>query len=425
MKYIIPPVKGTRDFYPEQMAVRTWLYNTVRGVSESYGYQEWDAPFLENMELYAAKSGEELVKKQSYVFTDRGGDEITLRPELTPSLARMIAQKQGELIFPARWWSFGPFWRYEKMQKGRSREFFQWNIDLLGVDSPEADAELVAIAAAFLKAVGLTPAQARICVNNRRFMDAEFEALGIPTEKKANVSGLVDRREKMEPDAWDANALEIGLTPKQREGLKSLLADGERWRKSEELVRMFAALRSLGLKDYVQFDPNIVRGLLYYTGTVFEAFDISGCVRRAILGGGRYDNLLCDVGGEPLPAVGFAMGDVVIGLILQELGLIPPLPVTPAAVLVTVFSPDLLPASYSLAADLRRSGLNVTCYPEPAKLPRQFKFADRMGMRVVLVIGPDEAAAGKVTLKNLKNGTQETIARAEAAASIKCLLESG
>ena len=424
MRNIIPPVKGTRDFYPEQMAMRTWLYNTVRNVSESFGYQEWEAPLLESLELYAAKSGEELVKKQSYVFTDRGGDEITLRPELTPSLARMIAQKQGELVFPARWWSFGPFWRYEKMQKGRSREFFQWNIDLMGVNSPEADAELVTIAAAFLKAVGLTPAQARISVNNRRFLDAQFELIGIPPEKKADVSGLVDRREKMEPERWDANVVEIGLTPKQLDGLKSLLADGERWRKSEELLRLFAALESMGLKEYVQFDPNIVRGLLYYTGTVFEAFDISGGVRRAILGGGRYDNLLRDVGGELLSGVGFAMGDVVIGLILQELGLVPQLPVTPSAVLVTVFSQDLLSTSYSLAADLRERGLNVTCYPEAAKLPKQFKFADRMGMCAVLVIGPDEAAAGKVTLKNLKDGTQATFARGDAIRSVKRVLES-
>jgi len=423
MKNIIPPVKGTRDFYPEQMAIRTWLYNTIRGISESFGYQEWDAPFLETLDLYAAKSGEELVKKQSYVFTDRGGDEITLRPELTPSLARMVAARQNELAFPARWWSFGPFWRYERPGRGRAREFFQWNIDMLGVNSPEADAELVAIAATFLKVVGLAPAQAHICVNNRRFMDAEFDALGILPAKKADVSGLVDRRVKMEPEPWETNALEIGLTSQQLDGLKSLLADGELWRKSEELVRLFAALESLGLKEYVQFEPNIVRGLLYYTGTVFEAFDISGGVRRAILGGGRYDNLLRDVGGEPLSGVGFAMGDVVIGLILKELGLLPALPITPAAVLVTVFSPDLLPASYSLAADLRGAGLNVTCYPEPAKLPRQFKFADRMGMRVVLVLGPDEAAAGKVTLKNLADGTQETIARGEVIGSIKSLLE--
>jgi len=424
MRKIILPVKGTRDFYPEQMAVRTWLYNTVRGVSESFGYQEWEAPLLETLELYAAKSGEELVKKQSYVFTDRSGDEITLRPELTPSLARMIAQKQSELAFPARWWSFGPFWRYEKMQKGRSREFFQWNIDLLGVNSPEADAELVAIAAAFLKAVGLTPTQARIFVNNRRFLDTQFDALGISPEKKADVSSLVDRREKMESERWETNALEIGLTPQQLDGLKSLLADGERWRKSDELVRLFAALESLGLKEYVQFDSNIVRGLLYYTGTVFEAFDITGAVRRAILGGGRYDNLLGDVGGEPLPGVGFAMGDVVIGLILKELELLPSFPISPATVLVTVFSPDLLLTSYTLATDLRSAGLNVICYPEPVKLSRQFKFADRMGIRAALVFGPDEAETGTVTLKNLTNGMQETVTRDQVASSVKRVLES-
>jgi histidyl-tRNA synthetase len=423
MKNIISPVKGTRDFYPEQMAVRNWLYATVRRVSESFGYQEWEAPILESLALYAAKSGEELVKKQSYVFTDRGGDEITLRPELTPSLARMIAQKQGELAFPARWWSFGPFWRYEKTQKGRSREFFQWNIDMLGVNSPEADAELVAIAAGFLKTAGLTPDQARIFVNNRRFMDTEFELLGISADIKAEVSGLVDRREKMEPAAWDAYALETGLTAKQLDGLKTLLADGEAWRRSEELVRLFAALEALGAAEYVKFDPNIMRGLLYYTGTVFEAFDVSGSVRRAILGGGRYDNLLRDVGGETLSGVGFAMGDVVIGIVLQELGLIPQLAVTPASVLVTVFSPELQPESLKLAAELRNSGLNVTCYPEPAKLPRQFKFADRMGMRAVAVLGPDEAAQGQVTLKDLASGTQAITGRADLPAAIRHILE--
>jgi len=424
MKKIITPVKGTRDFYPEQMAIRNWLYNTVRSVSESFGYQEWDAPFLETLNLYAAKSGDELVKKQSYVFTDRGGDEIALRPELTPSLARMIAARQNELVFPARWWSFGPFWRYERPGRGRSREFFQWNIDMLGTSSPEADAELVAVAAAFLKAVRLSPNQSRIYVNDRRFMDSEFDNLEISAGIKREVSGLVDRRSKMDSNSWETSAMEIGLTSRQLDGLISLLNDKERWQKSGELVRFFDTLESLGIKEYVQFDPNIVRGLLYYTGTVFEAFDIGGDVRRAILGGGRYDNLLRDVGGEPLPCVGFAMGDVVINIILNELGLIPSLPAVPAEVLVTVFSQDLLLASYSLASDLRQDGLNVICFPEPAKLPRQFKFADRMGMNVVLVLGPDEAAAGKVTLKNLKTGTQEAIARSKINKSVRLILES-
>jgi histidyl-tRNA synthetase len=424
MQNTIPPVKGTRDFYPEQMGIRTWLYNTVRGVSESFGYQEWDAPFLETIDLYAAKSGEELVKKQSFVFTDRGGDEITLRPELTPSLARMVAARQKEMVFPVRWWSFGPFWRYERPGRGRSREFFQWNIDLLGVNSPEADAEMVAIAAGFLKAVGLTPEQARIYINNRRFMDAEFETLGISQEMKVEVSNLVDRREKKESEPWESNALEIGLTAKQLNGLKSLLADGERWHNSMELVRLFRTLESLGIQEYVQFDPNIMRGLLYYTGNVFEAYAISGGVRRAILGGGRYDNLLVDVGGEQLPAVGFAMGDVVISLILQELGLLPSLPISPAKVLVTIFSQDLLMASFTIAEDLRRSGLNVNCYPEAAKLPKQFKYADRMGMRVVLVLGPEEVANRKVTIKNLRNGTQQTIPQDKVIDSVRNILES-
>ncbi len=419
MKRLIPPVKGTRDFYPPQMAFRNWLYATVRQVSEAFGYQEWEAPMLEHLDLYAAKSGEELVKKQSYVFTDRGGDEITLRPELTPSLARLVAQKQGELVFPLRWWSWGPFWRYEKMQKGRAREFFQWNVDMIGVNSPEADAELIAVAATFLRTVGLTPQQARIFVNSRRLMEAEFDALGIPPEQRSDVSSLVDKRDKMEAKAWEAYAREIGLSPEQWSGLLSLLADGERWQKSEELRRLFAALEALGVREYVQFDAGVVRGLLYYTGTVFEAFDLTGGVRRAILGGGRYDNLLADVGGEPLAGVGFAMGDVVISIILQELGLAPSLPVMPASVLVTIFDENFWLASLALAAELRRAGLKVVCYPEPARLPRQFKFADRMGIRFVLVLGPDEAEQGAVTLKDLLQGTQETLPRQEVIARLQ------
>ncbi len=421
-KPIIQPVKGTREFYPEEMAQRNFIYEKARQASQTFGYQEWDAPFLETIELYAAKSGEELVKEQSFVFPDRGGDLITLRPELTPSLARMIAQKQSELAFPVRWWSFGPFWRYERPQRGRSREFFQWNVDMLGVNSPEADAELIAVAATFLKLVGLTPQQAAIFVNNRRLMDAQFDALGIPLEKRLEVSNAVDRRSKMDPAKWDEYVLELGLSQEQLAGLKQILSDYKLWQKSDELARLFKALEALGVREYVQFDPNIMRGLLYYTGTVFEAFDVSGSVRRAILGGGRYDNLLRDVGGDPLSGVGFAMGDVVIGIILKEKGLIPPFVPTPAPVLVTIFDESLWMESFALAAELRAAGINVTSYPEPAKLPKQFKFADRMGVRVTLVIGPDEAAAGKVTVKNLATSTQETVARAEVVQTIRKIL---
>ena len=424
MKNIIQPVKGTREFYPEAMALRNFIHEKVRAASQAFGYQEWDAPYIESIELYAAKSGEELVKKQSFVFEDRGGDSVALRPELTPSLARMIASRQGELTYPLRWWSFGPFWRYEQPQKGRTREFFQWNIDMLGVDSPEADAELIGVAAAFLRSVGLDPQQATIFVNDRRLMDSEFDALGIEQTKRLDVSNLIDRRSKMKPEAWDEYALEIGLTKKQVEALKDILTNFDLWKKSDRLVRLFTALEALGTKEYVKFDPNIVRGLLYYTGTVFEAYELSGSLKRAILGGGRYDNLLAEVGGQPLPGVGFAMGDVVIGIILQEKGLLPEFIPSPAPVLVTVFDDSLLLKSYALAAELRRSGLNVIVYPEAAKLPKQFKFADKMKMKVALTIGTDEAEKGLVAVKNLLNGNQQIVPQSEAVKAVRAILES-
>ncbi|MEK6750804.1 MAG: histidine--tRNA ligase [Chloroflexota bacterium] len=419
----IQSVKGTREFYPEQMSLRNFIYEKMRAASQAFGYQEWDAPFIETIDLYAAKSGEELVKKQSFTFQDRGGDFVTLRPELTPSLARMIAAKQGELTYPVRWWSFGPFWRYESPQKGRSREFFQWNIDMLGVNSPEADAELIAIAATFLRSVRLNPQLATIFVNNRRLMESEFDALGVAPDKRLEVSNLVDRRSKMEPAKWEAYAFELGLTQVQVDGLKDILGDFDLWKKSDELTRLFAALEALGVKEYVKFDPNIMRGLLYYTGTVFEAFETSGSLKRAILGGGRYDNLLADVGGQPLSGVGFAMGDVVMGIILQENGLLPEFIPTPAEILVTVFDESMWMKSFELAAQLRSAGINVMVYPEPVKLQKQFKFADKMKMKIALTVGPDEAANDSVAIKNLTNGEQVTVKREAVFQSVKELLE--
>lgn len=411
MKPTIQNVKGTREFYPEQMFLRNFIYEKVRAASQAFGYQEWDAPFIETIDLYAAKSGEELVKKQSFTFQDRGGDFVTLRPELTPSLARMIAAKQGELTFPVRWWSFGPFWRYEQPQKGRSREFFQWNIDMLGVNSPEADAELIAVAATFLRSVGLNSERAVIYVNNRRLMDSEFDALDILPEKRLDVSNLVDRRTKMEPAKWDAYAFELGLNQKQLDGLKDVLGNFDLWKRSDELTRLFIALEALGVKEYVKFDPNIMRGLLYYTGTVFEAFETSGSLKRAILGGGRYDNLLADVGGQPLSGVGFAMGDVVAGIILQENGLVPEYVPTPASVLVTIFDESLWMKTFEVSAMLRSAGINSMVYPEPIKLQKQFKFADKMKIKLAVTIGPDEAANGQAAIKSLVTGEQVIVAR--------------
>ena len=408
---IITSVKGTRDFYPEKMAVRTWLYQQMRAASETFGYQEYDGPFLEPIALYAAKSGEELVKEQAFVFPDRSGDLITLRPELTPTLARMVAQKQGQLTFPLRWWSFGPFWRYEKPQKGRAREFFQWNIDMIGVNSPEADAELAAVGVEFFRRVGLTADEVQILVNNRRLMDKQLDALDIPQTQRKSVFRLIDRREKMRPAAWEAYAAELGLSPAQIDGLQALLTNERLWETSEELVRFFKAAQALGAGEYLRYAPHIIRGLDYYTGTVFEARDRDGEF-RAILGGGRYDNLVADVGGKPLPGVGFAMGDMVVTLVLQKYNRLPALNTHPAPILVTVFDADHLLEAYRLAAEVRTAGFNVATYPEPTKLGKQFKYADRIGARIALVIGPDEAAQEQVTVKDLATREQTTIPRA-------------
>jgi histidyl-tRNA synthetase len=420
MKTSIQGVKGARDFYPEDMAVRQWLYRAIRRVSESFGYQEWDGPFLEKIDLYAAKSGEELVNQQSFVFKDRGGEPITLRPELTPSLARMVAQRQAELVFPLRWWSFGPFWRYERPQKGRSREFFQWNIDMIGVNTPESDAELVAVAAAFLREVGLSPQQVKIYINDRRLTNQTLAELGVAEALRPEALHLIDRQNKMAPEAWEANAIELGLTPNQLDGLKLSLVDEDLWKKSAPLQRIFSMLDCLGVRDYVSYDAHIIRGLDYYTAVVFEAFDVDG--GRSILGGGHYDNLVSDVGGDPLPAVGFAMGDMMISVTLQKYGLAPKVGSMPDTVLATVFDEALFPASYRLAAELRQSGIKAVAYPELAKLPRQLKFADRMGILIAVIVGPDEQASRQVVVKDLARRTQQTVPYAETAGTILQLL---
>ena len=415
MKPIIRPVKGTRDFYPEQMAFRQWLYGKVRDVSQRFGYQEYEGPLLETLDLYAAKSGEELVKEQSYVFADRGGDQITLRPELTPTLARMVAQRQRQLPRPVRWWSFGPMWRYERPQKGRVREFFQWNIDILGAESVYADAEIVAILAELLRSVGLNPQQVGIKVNDRRLMSARVQQLGVPAERIEGVYRLIDKRDKLSSADWSAYGREsTGLTDAQIEQLNGVLGDAELWRESPRLTDFFGLATDLGVRDFVQFDASVIRGLAYYTDIVFEAWDRQGEF-RAILGGGRYANLLADVGGEPMGGVGFAMGDVVIGLVLEQYGLKPDLRPSPTRALVTVFSPELLRTSARVAADLRSGGINTELYPEAAKLDRQLKYANTSAIPFAVIIGPDEAAAGQATVKDLVSGEQQKLPVAELA----------
>jgi histidyl-tRNA synthetase len=424
MKNIITSVKGTREFYPREMALRNWLYSQINKVSELYGYQEYDGPFLESIELYAAKSGEEIVKEQSFVFPDRGGNLIALRPELTPSLARMVAQRQNDLVFPLRWWSFGPFWRYERPQKGRTREFFQWNIDLFGVNTPEADAELVSISANLFANLGLKPNQIKILVNDRRLMDAELSRLGFSDSIKPAILKMIDRRDKLPAETWEKFVLENGVSPEQLISLKEILGNSQLFQNYPDLMRFFNAVKLLGFEEYVEYDPGIVRGLDYYTGIVFEAMDI-GSEGRAILGGGHYDNLVADVGGNPLPGTGFAMGDVVLPLVLEGYGLIPKLDSPSMDVLVAVFDKSLFGLSIQLAAELRKAGIRAANYPESTKLDKQLKYANRAGLRWVLIIGPDEIANDEVNLKDLKTGNQEKLKRVKLIGELQQRLLAG
>ncbi|HET58772.1 MAG TPA: histidine--tRNA ligase [Chloroflexi bacterium] len=416
----VQSIKGTRDFYPELFQTREWLVSKIKKVSEAFGYQPYEGPYLEKLELYAAKSGDELVKEQAFCFEDRGGEFISLRPELTPTLARMVAQKQRQLAFPLRWYQFGPFWRYERPQRGRSREFFQWNIDLLGVNSAAADAEMICICAAFFESVGLTPDTTKIQINHRGLMDGELNRIGIVPEQKKDVFRLIDRRGKMNEAAWCKYAVDLGLATAQIEGIADLLMNSDLWKSSDDLARINEAVKAAGYEAYVEFTPTIIRGLDYYTGTVFEAMDIRG--GRALLGGGHYDNLVGDVGGEQLPGVGFAMGDVMISVVLEDYGLLPDYEGLSDTVMVTIFDETTQTASLALASMLRSQGIKASLYPETEKLVKQFKYADRMGMAVALVLGPDEIANNTIAVKDLRSRNQVEVPAAKIIETVNKFL---
>jgi len=279
------------------------------------------------------------------------------------------------------------------------------------------------VLATFFQQVGLTPHEVIILVNDRRLINAQFDKFDVAKEIRPAVSSWIDRREKMTPEEWKAYGKEVGLSDSQFENLRAMLNNKDLWKESPEQVRFYNAIEALGLSHFVQFDPSIMRGLLYYTGTVFEAWEVGGEIRRSILGGGRYDNLLSDVGGDSLPAVGFAMGDVVITLLLEKYGLLPEdLDVNPAPVLVTVFDEERQIASLKLATDLRNAGLKVVLYPEATKLGKQFKYADRIGARVTLVLGPDETEKGQLAVKNLFSGEQVPVAQEAVVDVIRGIL---
>ncbi len=409
--------RGTRDFFPEDLRLRTWLFEHFRAVARSFGFEEYDAPVLESTELYIRKAGEEITG-QLYNFEDKGGRQVTLRPEMTPTLARMVLQKGGSLSLPARWFSIPQCWRYERMTRGRKREHYQWNMDVIGVAGVEAEAELLAAIAAFFARVGLGSADIGIKVSSRRVLQGVVSGLGVPDEHFAAVCVLVDKLEKVPREAIAGDMAALGLDDamvdaiidalslRDLDGLAGVL--GADHAAVVELRRLFALAEAYGIADWLVFDASVVRGLAYYTGVVFEAFD-RGATLRAVCGGGRYDRLLSTFGGADQPACGFGFGDVVILELLKDKGLLPDLPPTLDAIVLPL-GEDVRDAATQVATTLRSKGQSVELVLEPKKMKWAFKHATRRGARTLVIVGPDEWAAGTVRVKDLESGEQRDVA---------------
>lgn len=400
------PYKGVRDFYPEDMAVQRYIFDTWAKVAESYGFERYDASVLEPAELYRAKTGEEIVNEQTYTFTDRGDREVTLRPEMTPTVARMVAGRRRELSFPLRWYSIPNLFRYERPQRGRLREHWQLNCDIFGADSAAADAEVIALAHSILTAFGAKAEDFIVYVNDRQLLNGYFASLGLSGEQTHRMYKLLDRKEKI--DTFDQEATEIIGRPFASTEIESL--------RSERLDAVISALAALNITN-VAFKPSVVRGFDYYNGIVFEIFDTSAENNRSLFGGGRYNDLTALFGGEPIPAVGFGMGDVTMRDFLDTHGLLPTLKTAPAVMLL-VPTPALEGAALILRDTFRRAGITSAIDFGGKKLADQIARAAKRGVAYTLVVGENEVARGTYTLRTLETGSEVSGTPAELITSL-------
>eukprot|EP00934_Nitzschia_sp_Nitz4_P000864 Nitzschia sp. Nitz4//scaffold192_size41448//37264//38733//NITZ4_007491-RA/size41448-processed-gene-0.34-mRNA-1//-1//CDS//3329540254//864//frame0 len=428
------PPRGTRDFYPEDMRLRNWLFDHWKTVAKLHGFSEYDAPILEHESLYTRKAGEE-VTQQLYNFLDKGNRSVALRPEMTPSLARMVMAKMGGLPFPLKWFSIPQCWRYERTTRGRRREHFQWNMDIWGVPGEEADAELLSAMVTFLRRVGLTSEDVGIKINSRLVISEVLTELGVPPEKFAATCVLVDKLEKVPLEAIQGDLEELGIDRSVVEKLTTVLAIqsvdairdllGNDSPAVQQIDKLLTLCRAYGIEDWIVFDASVVRGLAYYTGVVFEAVDRKG-VLRAIAGGGRYDRLLETFGGEPTPAAGFGFGDAVIVELLKDRNLLPPLDSPGIDTVVFGMTQDLYPTALQIATALREAGQSVDLILENKKTKWVFKHADRLGARHCAIVGSREFENGEVSIKDMANGEQNNVriaALGEWVESIKYQVE--
>ncbi len=406
-------VRGTRDFYPEDMRLRNWLFDNFDDAALLHGFQEYDAPVLESEELYTRKQGEEITQ-QLYNFKDKGDRKVALRPEMTPSLARMVMSRAGALPMPIKWYSIPQCWRYERTQRGRGREHYQWNVDIWGIDEISADVELISVLVTFFRSVGLTEEDLVIKMSSRKVLEEVLGSLGLEGDIFAKTCIIVDKMDKLPADVVSEQLGDLGLEETAIQTIQSTLAIkdmnslekilGKESAAVTELTSLFSALEAYGISGWIEFDASIVRGLAYYTGPVFEAHDRAGEL-RAICGGGRYDKLLSTLGGKDLPATGFGFGDMVIMELLAEKGLVPEL-IGGVDDVVISLSPELRNAAMSVATSLRNTGKSVDLVLEDKRLKWAFKHAERSGAQRLVMVMPDEWKEGKVKIKDLESGEE-------------------
>lgn len=421
------PYKGVRDFYPSDMKLRNYIFNTWRKVCESFGYEEYDGPFLEPFELYAAKTGDEIVNEQLYSFEDRGGRKVAIRPEMTPTVSRMVAEKINQQSpTPIKWFSIANFYRYEAPQKGRKREFFQLNVDIFGEEVVQADLEIFLLNKAMMDSFGAKSEMYQIKVNNRHLINFLFEQVVKLTNSQIQpVAKAIDRKAKVTLEEFTELLKKIGLSEDQvkklNEVLKYTVEDIRKIKSLPEgalqLPNLFKLLEKTNITNVV-YDPTIVRGFDYYDGNIFEQFDMTPGNNRSMFGGGRYDGLVSLFIDKRVPATGFAPGDVTLMDFLESWKLIPSFEAL-TKVLVTVFpsNEECYAKSLETAGKLREC-LNVEIYLNPnVDLTKQIKYADRKGIPYALIIGPDEVNKGIFTLKNMKSGEQKVCTSLEEIAS--------
>ncbi|MBL7045413.1 MAG: histidine--tRNA ligase [Parcubacteria group bacterium] len=401
--------KGVRDFYPAQQFVQNYIIDTMASVSESFGYSEYSASILEPTELYRSKTSEEIVNEQTYNFTDRGEREVTLRPEMTPTVARMLAAKRKELSFPLRWYSIPNLFRYERPQRGRLREHWQLNADIFGVTGLDAEVEIIALASSIMRTFGAEDSDFEIRISDRALLESVFDELDVSVDERASVMRLLDKRDKID----DFSQKLSKLTGDKSSKLEELLS---RASSSKNLEEVISRLETQGIKNVV-VDTSIVRGFDYYTGIVFEVYDVGDENNRSIFGGGRYDNLLSIFESEALPAVGFGMGDVALSDFLETYGLIPKYESTTDLYLCTLTA-DLVDFSNQLAKELRSEGLNVEVNISNKKVGDQIKLASKKSIPYIICVGEDEVKSEKYKLKNLETGEEKEVAKEDISATI-------